>query len=45
MLAAAVSVVYRRPIGAVVIVQRVRRRLQLSRLDTTQSTLTYLENA
>ena len=34
-LAAAVSVVYRCPIGAVVTVQRVRRRLQMSRLDST----------
>ena len=34
VLAAAVGVVYRRPIGAVVIVQRVRRRLQMSRLDS-----------
>ena len=31
---AAVSVVYRRPIGAVATVQRVRRRLQISRLDS-----------
>ena len=31
---AAVSVVYRRPTGAVVTVQRVRRRLQMSRLQT-----------
>ena len=38
MLAAgvAVGVVYRRPIGAVVTVQRVRRRLQMSRLDSTK---------
>ena len=36
MLAAAVGVVYRRPIGAVVTVQRVRRRLQMSRLDLTR---------
>jgi len=35
VLAAAVGVVYRRPIGAVVTVQRVRRRLQMSRLDST----------
>jgi len=33
--AAAVGVVYRRHIGAVVTVQRVRRRLQMSRLDST----------
>ena len=33
MLAAAVGVVDRRPIGAVVTVQRVRRRLQMSRLN------------
>jgi len=33
---AAVGVVYRRPIGAVVTVQRVRRRLQMSRLDSTR---------
>ena len=36
MLAAAVGVVYRRPIGAVVTAQRVRRRLQMSRLDSTR---------
>jgi len=36
VMAAAVSVVYRRPIGAVVTVQRVRRRLQMSRLDSTR---------
>jgi len=35
--AAAVDVVYRRPIGAVVTVQRVRRRLQImSTLDSTR---------
>ena len=34
--AAAVDVVYRRPIGAVVTVQRVRRRLQMARLDSTR---------
>jgi len=36
VLAAAVGVVYRRPIGAVVTVQRVRRRLQMSRLDSSR---------
>jgi len=35
VLAAAVGVVYRRPNGAVVTVQRVRRRLHMSRLDST----------
>jgi len=33
--ATGVGVVYRRPIGAVVTVQRVRRRLQMSRLAST----------
>jgi len=37
VLSAAVSVVYRRPIGAVVTVQRVRRRLQMYRLDSNRS--------
>ena len=40
------GVVYRRPIGAVVTVQRVRRRLPMSRLDSTRSlTGSYLESA
>ena len=46
MLSAAVSVVDRRHIGAVVTVQRVRRRLPMSRLDSTRSlTGSYLESA
>ena len=43
-LAAAVDVVYRRPIGAVVTVQRVRRRLQMARLDSTISHATGYDN-
>ena len=41
MLAAAVGVVYRRPTGAVVTVQRVRRRLRMSRLDSTRHPFLY----